>query len=153
MNRKFLNLKTLLFLAFMLGTTGSWAMDADDEDDAAEEAPAASQDASDKPTALEQHISSAPPGHAYTHTAVTKTGVLPAAVVKTDATGKKTVNVKSAQSHAAAMVKAATDPSAILTQWGMFGYRYLHLDIENDVTTVRIKVTVKGPFIGLGASF
>lgn len=35
----------------------------------------------------------------------------------------------------------------------LFGYRYLHLDIENDVTTVRIKVTVKGPFIGLGVSF
>jgi hypothetical protein len=35
----------------------------------------------------------------------------------------------------------------------MFGYRYLHLDIENDVTTVRIKVAVKGPFLGLGVSF
>jgi hypothetical protein len=84
-NRKFLNLKTLLFLAFTLSTTGSWAMDADDEDDA----PASTQDASGKPTALEEHISRVPLGHAFTHTAVTKTGVLPAAVVKTDATGKK----------------------------------------------------------------
>ena len=81
MNRKFLNLKTLLFLVFMLGTTGSWAMDADDEDDAAKDAPATTQDTDAKPTALEEHVSSTPPGHAYTHTAVTKTGVLPAAVV------------------------------------------------------------------------
>jgi hypothetical protein len=35
----------------------------------------------------------------------------------------------------------------------LFGYRYLHLDIENDVTTVRLKVAIKGPFIGLGISF
>lgn len=35
----------------------------------------------------------------------------------------------------------------------LFGYRYLLLDIENDVTTVGLKVAVKGPFIGLGVSF
>jgi hypothetical protein len=32
------------------------------------------------------------------------------------------VDVKSASTHAAAMAKAATDPSAIMTQWGMFGW-------------------------------
>ena len=136
MNRKFLNLKTVLFLAFMLSTTGSWAMDADDEDDAAKDASAATQDADAKPTALEEHVSSAPPGHVYTHTAVTKTGVLPAAIVKTDATGKKTVDVKSASAHAAAMAKAATDPSAIMTQWGMFGWTESSSDNKNIATTV-----------------
>jgi hypothetical protein len=50
---------TVLFLAFMLGATSSWAMDADDEDDAARDAPAKTQDADAKPTALEQHVSSA----------------------------------------------------------------------------------------------
>ena len=40
-----------------------------------------------------------------------------------------------------------------LTARILFGYRYLHLDIENDVTTVRIDVTVKVPFIGLGIDF
>jgi hypothetical protein len=135
MNQRLFNMKTVLLLAFMLSATGSWAMDADDEDDAEKDAPAATQDADTKPTALEEHVSSAPPGHTYTHTAVTKTGVLPAAVVKTDATGKKTVNVKSAQSHAAAMAKAATDPSAILTQWGMFGWTESSSDNKNIANT------------------
>jgi hypothetical protein len=58
----------VLLLAFMLGATSSWAVDVDDED-AATDAPAKTQDADAKPTALEQHVSSAPPGHAYTHSA------------------------------------------------------------------------------------
>jgi hypothetical protein len=97
-------------------------LDADDEDDDAKDAPAKTQDADAKPTAVDQHVASAPPGHVYTHTAVTKTGNVPAHLVKTDATGKKTVSVQSAAAHAAAMAKAATDPSAIMTQWGMFGW-------------------------------
>jgi hypothetical protein len=102
MSHKFLNLKFALFLAFMLSATVSWAMDADDQDDAAKEAPAKAQDADAKPTALEQHVASAPPGHAYTHS------------------GKPAAK-PPAKHDAAAMAKAATDPSAILTQWGMFG--------------------------------
>jgi hypothetical protein len=136
MNRKLFNMKTVLFLAFMLSATGSWAMDADDEDDAAKDAPAATLEVEAKPTALEEHVSSAPPGHVYTHTAVTKTIDLPAAVVKTDATGKKTVDVQSAAAHAAAMAKAATDPSAIMTQWGMFGWTESSSDNKNIANTV-----------------
>ena len=126
MNQKLFNMKTVLFLAFMLSATGSWAMDADDEDDAAKDAPAATQDADAKPTALEEHVSSAPPGHAYTHTAVPKPNAIPAA-----AAGKKTINVQSAAAKAAAMAKAATDPSAIMTQWGMFGWTESSSDNKN----------------------
>ena len=131
MNQKLFNMKTVLLLAFMLSATGSWAMDADDEDDAEKDAPAATQDADAKPTALEEHVSSAPPGHVYTHTAGPKSYVLPAKFVKTDAAGKKTVDVQSAAAHAAAMAKAATDPSAIMTQWGMFGWTESSSDNKN----------------------
>ena len=121
MNQKLFNMKTVLLLAFMLSATGSWAMDADDEDDAEKDAPAATQDADAKPTALEEHVSSAPPGHVYT---------------KTDTAGNKTADVQSASAHAAAMAKAATDPSAILTQWGMFGWTESSSDNKNIATTV-----------------
>jgi hypothetical protein len=57
----------VLFLALMLTATSSWAMDAEDQDDAAKDAPAKTQDADAKPTALEQHVASAPPSHAFTH--------------------------------------------------------------------------------------
>jgi hypothetical protein len=68
MSHKFLNLKFALFLAFMLSATGSWAMDADDQDDTAKDTPAKTQDADTKPTALEQHVASAPPGsRVYPH--------------------------------------------------------------------------------------
>ena len=121
MNQKLFKMKTVLLLAFMLSATGSWAMDADDEDDAEKDAPAATQDADAKPTALEEHVSSAPPGHAYT---------------KTDTAGNKTADVQSAAAHAAAMAKAATDPSAILTQWGMFGWTENSSDNKNIANTV-----------------
>jgi hypothetical protein len=50
----------VLFLALMLTATSSWAMDAEDQDDAAKDAPAKTQDADAKPTALEQHAASTP---------------------------------------------------------------------------------------------
>jgi hypothetical protein len=106
----------VLFLAFMLSATGSWAMDADDQDDAAKDASAKTQDADAKPTALERHVSSAPPGHAYTHS-------------------DKPAAKPAAKHDAAAMAKAATDPSAILTQWGMYGWTESSADNKNIATT------------------
>jgi hypothetical protein len=103
MTHKFLNMRTALFLAFMLSATSSWALDADEEDDTAKDAPAKTQDVDTKQTAVEAHVASSPAGHAYTHSG--KPAAKPAA-----------------KGSAAAMAKAATDPSAILTQWGMYGW-------------------------------
>lgn len=97
----------------MLGTTASWAMDADDEDDAAEDAPAATQDAGAKPdVAAKPDQAASPPGHTYTHAAKS-----------------------AAKPNAAAMAKAATDPSAILTQWGMYGWTESSSDNKNIANT------------------
>jgi hypothetical protein len=105
----------VLFLALMLAATSSWAVDIDDEDAATDE-PAKTQDADTKPTALQQHVASSPPGHAYTHS------------------GKPAV--KTAAKHdAGAMAKAATDPSAIMTQWGMYGWTESSSDNKNIATT------------------
>ena len=116
MKQKLFNMKTVLLLAFMLSATCSWAMDADDEDDAAKDAPATTQDADAKPTALEKHVASAPPGHAFTHS------------------GKPAAK-PPAKGNAASMAKAATDPSAIMTQWGMFGWTESSSDNKNIATT------------------
>jgi hypothetical protein len=107
---------TVLFLAFMLTATSSWAMDADDQDDAAKDAPAKTQDADAKPDQA-----AAPPGHAYTHSGQ------PAAK-------------PPAKGNAASMAKAATDPSAILTQWGMFGWTDIAstYDFKNNRSTVSL---------------
>jgi hypothetical protein len=65
MNRIFLKLEIVMILAFMLTATNSWAMDADD-DDAANDAPAATQDADAKPDVAANRIK--PPPHRVTHT-------------------------------------------------------------------------------------